>query len=155
MVDQSEGTPIERRIIAPLLERTPPDVREIVVRRLDAMVRHLTYIADQDTEDLASVMPASWSLSQIRVICALNSFYQVVLGPLSSSARDRFPSELIVTVPVTHGSTRFDQQRTRQVRSMMRDFHRIAREAEIPYAAMDARQADDLLRVLRVQANDE
>jgi hypothetical protein len=122
------------------------EVRGLIERRVDAMERHMAFLADQGDPRLELVGKLGWSRSRLRVVCGLNSFYQVVLAPLASSARASFPRNLGGRTPINYGTRiRFDVRRSRAIRRMMAAFNELVTESGIPLEALEANQFDDMV----------
>jgi len=54
------------------------------------MLRELRFLKARQDRFLAVIQSAGWTDERLEVLCGLNFFYQLVLGPLASSARERF-----------------------------------------------------------------
>jgi hypothetical protein len=72
------------RVIEIYVKHLHPSVRDDVSRRYQAMVREYLFMCTRKNSDLRSLR---WSDNRFFVLFALNSFYQIVIGPLQSSAR--------------------------------------------------------------------
>jgi len=98
------------------------DLRNQIKRRVDALERGIKYMQETNNERLAALQRQGWSIDRIEVICALNAFYQSVLGPLASSARERV-GVLGEEIPILYGDLiRFDADRNSKIRSAHKAF---------------------------------
>src|SRR6185295_13036479 len=105
-----------------LVQKLDGELRRQVLDRREAMLRELRFLRVRQDRFLEVVQSAGWTDQRLEVLCGLNSFYQLVLGPLASSARERF-GILGEEVPILYGdSLRFDRQRATQLRSAHRAF---------------------------------
>jgi hypothetical protein len=124
-----------------------PELRLLIDRRVDAMLRQIAYLRTQDNSP--RVVWNRWSLEQLQAICILNSFYQLVLAPLASPNATHPSSGLVHSVPVRYGSgLRFDAQTARQTAAARREFLHVTSRLGVPLPALRAAQADELLFAL-------
>ena len=94
------------------------ELSTILTRNLDRVLSEI------QNRQLLIVREGGWTQEQLEVLCVLcvlNSFYQIVLGPLASSAREH-TGQLGSEIPVLHGSMLFDAQRARDISSGRRHF---------------------------------
>ena len=137
------------RVIDTLYERPRSDVRAVLDRRVAAMIRHLDYLEAAEVDTYELVRETGWTPAMLASVVGLNSFYQVVLSPLSSWARDDSPAGLVDDFPVSYGTRlRFDRGSRVRVRIMMSEFWSLVGESGIPAVAVEANQADDLVQAL-------
>ena len=119
-------------ITAVLVKNLDRELRTHVVGRREAMLREKRFLSEREDASLSSVRSFGWTDERLEVLCGLNSFYQLVLGPLASSARERF-GILGREIPILYGETlRFDAERGSRLRSAHRAF--VAAVADIPDA---------------------
>lgn len=119
-------------VLAALTQPLDAKVRSAVIRRHEAMLRELAFIANKQDEQLAFIRSRNWLDAKLSVLFSLNSFYQEVLGPLDASARPGHQSDpdshgaqtlgLGASHPIVHGSQRFDSAHTARVKSAVEDF---------------------------------
>lgn len=120
-------------ITAILVKNLDRELRSQIVRRREAMLREKTFLEERGDTRLLFVRDLGWTDERLEVLCGLNSFYQLVLGPLASSARERF-GILGREVPILYGeSLRFDEERGSRLRSAHMAF--FAAFADLPDAA--------------------
>lgn len=125
-----------------LLDGLDSDLRGQITRRWEAMLREVRYLQSVATPEITLVFSRGWNLQRLEVICGLNSFYQVVVGPLASSARDR---EVLPNIAILHGQTRFDDEYADQLRRMGNAFLRAVNELPNALSLLTAVQAQDLV----------
>lgn len=98
------------------------DLRTQIVARREAMLREKRFLEEREDPSLSSVKAIGWTDERFEALCGLNSFYQLVLGPLASSARERM-GLLGRDIPILYGETlRFDAERAARLRSAHADF---------------------------------
>jgi hypothetical protein len=128
-----------------LVRKLDRELRRHVLERRDAMLRELRFLRLREDSFLRIAQSAGWTEQRLEVLCGLNSFYQLVLGPLTSSARERF-GILGREVPILYGdSLRFDAKRATKLRAAHRAFFTAI--ADVPNAnnIMTAPHFSDLL----------
>ncbi|MEI8356785.1 MAG: hypothetical protein WCG31_11970 [Deltaproteobacteria bacterium] len=119
--------------------------------RVDALMRDVRYLNESRNELLLEIQQAGWSNDRLEVICELNAFYQMVIGPLASSARER-TGALGENIPILYGDKiRFDSNRNRKMRSLHRAFMEAISDLPATSDLMSANQAYDLIKTLRTK----
>lgn len=94
-----------------LTSRFDKELRIAVLNRRENMLRELRYLEERRDQRLDVARQQQWTKERFEALCGLNSFYQLVLGPLASSSRERFGT-LGREVPILYGETlRFDSNR--------------------------------------------
>lgn len=131
-----------------LEQRLDADTRRRIDWRVGAMVREMGYIAERRPSEMESLASRQWSRDRLEIICALNSFYQMVLAPLSSWAHTHTEHGFGRDIVVTHGQLRFDETRRRQTLAALLGFFNIVRNLGIPRAALRANHFEELVVVL-------
>jgi hypothetical protein len=136
-------------VLTSLIRNLDADLQRQVRFRVHAMQRHLAYLASSEHWSIAKLDRRQWPTERLEILCELNSFYQVVMAPLASSARSSRDQVLGRDIPIQYGdSLLFDFERARRVRAAMADFMRRIRAVGIPQDALTAARADDLVRAL-------
>lgn len=117
--------------------------------RVDALMREVKYLNESRSDLFTDIQQAGWSNDRLEVICELNAFYQMVIGPLASSARER-TGALGENIPILYGEKiRFDSDRSRKMRSLYRAFMEATSDIPATSELMAANQAYDLINTLR------
>ncbi|EGR1117379.1 hypothetical protein CES77_18350 [Vibrio cholerae] len=99
------------------------DVKKSIYSRTEAFYRQLIYMEEQNNDMLSLLYKRGWSGQKLHVIFALNSFYQLVLGPLASSALNISATGVGATIPIKYGNTiKFDKSRNRKISNANSDF---------------------------------
>jgi len=122
-----------------------PDLRQKFEDRVGAMGRELRYMDETDNAQLKAAIDLGWSFERLGILCALNSFFQLVIAPLASSAGTQGRT-LGDTVPIIHGEKlRFDRARATSVRAMVAYFMLSINAAGIGERLLTASHAGDLV----------
>lgn len=88
------------------------EVKEQIYRRYNALVRQYEYLLEKQNEHLLFTFRNGWFGDKYKTLFALNSFFQIVIGPLASSTRGVSKIGVGSFIPLTYGkSVRFDEQR--------------------------------------------
>lgn len=140
----------EEHVVAGLLKGVAPDLRQLINTRVQVMVRHLRYLSEREDPLWVAALGQGWTPAKLYVVCALNSFYQIILAPLSSPARDAFPNGLGSEIQIRHGSNVFGPASTAGMRRVMAAYRELTTGAGVGADALEANQADDLLAALVV-----
>ena len=102
-------------VLQHLLKPMNPVARQAVSRRFDAMNRELAFLTKKESEDLRLITERGWTTEKLQVLFALNSTYQLVIGP--QEAASHVAAEVFgPNTPIAHGSFVVDaafKQRTR------------------------------------------
>jgi hypothetical protein len=81
------------------------------------MLREKRFLEEGVNSQVGVARAYGWSDERLEVLCGLNAFYQTVLGPLASSARDRL-GVLGRDIPIHYGdSLVFDDRRGARIRA--------------------------------------
>lgn len=124
------------------------DLRGKILARVDALMRGVKYMQETNNELISKLERQGWNLNRLETICALNAFYQIVLGPLSSSARER-TGALGEDIPILYGELiRFDTARSRKIRAAHMAFTEIIAGLPGQTSLITASHADDLVYLL-------
>jgi len=119
------------RILRMLVDGLDRDVRQSVIRRFDAMKRELVFRWSQNDGDAAFLRRIGYTSEQLHTLFALNSFYQIVLGPLAAASR-RWRTVEFNQLTILHGRMSFGPTDAVQLREMVSRFERILGEIDLP-----------------------
>jgi hypothetical protein len=99
-------------------------VREKCVRRYNFLCRQYSYLSETNDRHLLASIKAGWFEDKFKALFALNSFYQIVIGPLASATRDAHNSIGIgTTTTITYGKKiKFNTATLAPVYSAYNDF---------------------------------
>ena len=108
------------------------------------MVRELNFLREREDRGLVLLRGVGWQDDHLHVIFLLNSFYQRVLGPQKSAAREG-PKGLGSSIPIHHGSTVFDRASARQVNAAVISFNKMNQELNVRLHWLYANTCRDLV----------
>lgn len=135
------------RILDVLLTGIQYAVRRLVMQRFEAMERELGFRWQQSEGDAVFLRRLGYTAEHLRVLCALNSFYQIVIGPLSAASRKWRASDFDL-LTIRHGQLAVGPVEAAQLRDMVTRFERIFGEVEMPVRFGAANTTGDLIFVL-------
>ena len=122
-----------------------PPIRIAINRRIEAMTRQIAYLDETKNRRLARLHRRGWTNDRLYILCALNSFYQIVIGPLASSARHEGKIGLGERIPIDYGDQiTFDAERARLMRGLHAAFLGLVAKTRLPTGFLHANHADDL-----------
>ncbi|MFC5460166.1 hypothetical protein [Massilia niabensis] len=147
-------TPAAQFACTPILEKLNSKVRRGVIQRVEAMVRELDFLVQREDRYLSLLKSAGWKDHHFHVIFFLNSFYQRVLGPQKSAAREG-PEGLGTFVPIHHGSVVFDRRSAQQVNAAERNFNTMNQQLNVSVHWLHANTCRDLIYLMAGVALDE
>jgi hypothetical protein len=124
-------------------------IRLTIERRVEAMMRQIGYLAEVSDERLGFLQQRGWTHDRLAALCTLNSFYQIVVGPLASSARGETRIGLGDRLPIEYGDEiRFDSKRSAEMRALHIGFMDLVAATRLPFNFLHANHADDLIFTL-------
>ena len=135
------------RILDTLLSRAHYAVRRLVMQRFEAMQRELGFRWEQSDRDAVYLRAIGYTAEHLRVLCALNSFYQVVVGPLAAASRKWRASDFD-SLTIRHGQLAVGPVEAGHLREMVSRFERIFGEIDMPWRFGAANTTGDLIFVL-------
>jgi len=129
-----------------LIKPLDPELRLTIQQRTDSMMRQIDYLEEHENSELAFIQQRGWTTSRLNVLCYLNSFYQIVIGSLASSARAETRIGLGERIPIKYGEEiRFDKERSAQIRAVHTAFLDVVRQTNLPDRFLHANHTDDLV----------
>ena len=132
-------------VLGTLVEGLEHDVRQAVLMRVEDIRRELAYLATSQHSQLLELRNRGWGSERLEAVAALNAFYQVVLGPLASSARDRY-GVLGREVPILYGTLiRFDAERSDRLNAAHHAFLQAIAALPASREAITANRASDIV----------
>lgn len=135
------------RILDALLAGVHYAVRRLVMQRFEAMERELGFRWERSDGDAVFLRRLGYTAEHLRVLCALNSFYQIVIGPLSAASRKWRVADF-ETLTIRHGDLAVGPVEAVQLREMVSRFERIFAEIDMPARFGAANTTGDLIFVL-------
>jgi len=122
------------------------DMRSAVWTRAHGLTRGVRYEVEKKTANSINAMSAGWTPQQIEIICHLNAFYQIVLGPLASVARENLQLGLVKDTCIAYGEkTRVNGVDADILRECHNHFQAVIQQLGIDFWCIQAASANDLL----------
>jgi hypothetical protein len=132
------------------------DIQRQVRSRVTAMQRHLSFLLESEQGASNRTIRRMWTYERLEILCELNSFYQIVVGPLASATRASRNTSFGNQIPIKFGEIiTFDAIRNERVRRTAGDFMRRMRLIGVRRDVLTATRADDLLRALNSREDNE
>jgi hypothetical protein len=124
-------------------------VRRQLDRRMDLLMRELIYRYDparrRNDDRILYLQTHEWPLERMRVVCVLNTFYQIVLAPLASAAHGT-EIGLGREIPIQYGSMlTVNSEWSREIEDARSAFLAMADSFDIPEFVLMANRADDIV----------
>ena len=134
------------KILSILTKTLEPDLRTDVQRRYEAMLRQLAYLREQKPEEFFFLASKEWPFAKLDVLCQLNSFYQVIVAPLASSAKNTEAAGFGRKIPILYGEIiRFDEERNIESKKLHRDFTVMVRSIGIHDSYLACAHVDEII----------
>lgn len=122
------------------------EIKEQCERRYEALVRQYNYLIEKQNEHLMFTYSKGWFSERYKVLFALNSFFQIVLGPLASSSRGTSEIGVGSRIPISYGaSIKFNESRNRTINNAYHDFGVLILESGIDEWWLNLNQANDIV----------
>lgn len=134
-------------ILTILTKKIDTEIRAQMFSRVETMIRQLKYLRETENSSLLSILSKGWTLERLEIICELNSFYQILLAPLASSARERTGAFGDDTV-ILYGTLRFGKERAAKIRAAYRSFFNSVNKVGVTDRLLTANQASDIVYYL-------
>jgi hypothetical protein len=113
------------KILNILIKDLDYEVKKQITQRYANMVSNYNHLRDSKDKNLMLTFKHKWNDDKYKVLFALNSFYQFVIGPLVSSAYGHSNSGLGSSIPINFGKMRIDQARNWNVIETNRSFTKL------------------------------
>ncbi len=120
-------------------------LRRALEIRFDNLMSGIKYRYNTDAPLLRMAIRKGWSLGKIEVVCALNAFYQVILGPLSSSTFADLGTDSPLSRSIKHGNIVITKDNMSQIHDCHITFRQITSELDIDFWSLQANHYDDLI----------
>jgi len=120
--------------------------RRVFEGRTRKMLNDVGFLVQCEHEKTLIVIREGWTPDAIGAVCVLSVFYQVVLGPIASSARSCTGCGVGVAIPIRYGGLElFDSGRAARVNEMHDTFMRMVGKLNIGRFWLEKSSADDLI----------
>jgi hypothetical protein len=121
------------------------DIKDQCDRRYQALVWQYRYLVETQNEHLIFTYSQGWFSERYKVLFALNSFFQIVIGPLASSSRGVSEVGVGSSIPINYGaSIKFDEARNHSINKVYSDFINLVNEFGIDEWWLNLNQANDI-----------
>lgn len=136
-------------VIRQLTATLDGDVRAVIKMRAEGLFRGVRYEMERQSKTFLAARKAGWSIERIEILCNLNAFYHVVIGPLASASRSDLQAGLIRDIPVSHGSTlKVTYVDALLLKECHNHFSAVMKELGIDFWVLQSSHAQDLLYTL-------
>jgi hypothetical protein len=134
------------KVLKLLSARLERETRMTLTARAEGMMRAVRYEAERQSPVFAAANAAGWTMERIEIICSLNAFYQIVLGPLASVSRSNLRSALVRETPIAYGTkVRVTLADADLLRECYQQFKGVTEKLGIDFWSLQAAHANDLL----------
>jgi hypothetical protein len=134
------------KVLKALSSRLDRETKIDLVSRVDNMMRGLRYEADQRSKEFRGARENGWTLEKMEIVCCLNAFYQIVLGPISAATRGATSVGLVRDIPVQYGTkVRVTQEEAVRLKKCHDQFMRTVRGLGIDRWCLQSPHSHDLL----------
>jgi hypothetical protein len=134
------------KIFKVLTSKLDHDTRTTIVTRAESLMRGAKYEAEQNTQLYRDAKHMRWTLDKIEIICYLNAFYQVVLGPLAAATRSDLRVGLVRDIPIQYGDkVRVTSTSAASIRDCHNQFVMTTQQLRIDFWCLQAAHSKDLL----------
>lgn len=132
-----------------LSESLDAPTRQALQSRTDSFIRTLKFLDERQDKTLGKVRRKGWSDADLEIIFSLNSFYQLVLGPLASSSRPEIHADIVKTRPIHYGTTlSISPNDTEAISACDHSFREITAQLGINLWWLQANRAEDVLYMI-------
>lgn len=132
-----------------LTQRMEHDLKKAIQRRYDILMSGIKFESERIGSFYNLAVEKGWNQKRIEILCCLNAFYQIVLGPLASAARPNVSSGLISKHPIAYGSKIvFNNDESAIISECHTRFSNIMKYHGIDFRLVQANHAQDLLYLL-------
>jgi hypothetical protein len=133
-------------VLGILSERLEPTTRLALQKRVDVLMRGIRFEAEKGSKFFRIATGKGWDIHKIEVLCCLNAFYQIVLGPLASASRSSIRSGLLLAHPISYGTKiKFNKEYINLIRECHLSFLNLIERLNIDFWIIQANHAADLL----------
>ena len=134
------------RVLKALVTKLDRETRLSIGARADGLMRGVRYEAEKQSRNYTEASAAGWSMERIEVICCLNAFYQIVLGPLTAATRNELSVGLVRNIPIWYGEkVRVSNEEAMLLKACHNKFTAIMQELGIDFWCLQSAYSNDLL----------
>ena len=129
-------------------------VIQAIQRRIDALMRGIRFEKQRDSSHYDRVRKLGWNLKKLEVICSLNAFYQIVIGPLASTTKKDVGSGLLTDHFIKYGNQlKLSSKEIERIGECHEEFKEIAYYHGVDIYCLQANHAQDILYRLANQGD--
>lgn len=132
------------KVMTLLSERLDQETKARLERRVDSLIRGIKYEIEKNNL-LKKDITNGWSIEQLEIICCLNAFYQIVLGPLAASTRNNLHVGLVRDIPLQYGKVRITSEEVNRIAECHTMFKTITNNLGIDFFCLQSAHSQDLL----------
>jgi len=133
-------------ILKVLTQQMENSLKQAIQRRVDILMSSMKYEAERQGTFFIKALEHGWNLKRIEIICCLNAFYQIVLGPLASSSRPEVGAGLLTDHPISYGpKIKFTLDDSIEISDCHNSFSYIMKYHGIDFWCLQASHAQDIL----------
>jgi hypothetical protein len=122
------------------------DTRQSITARSESLMRGIRYEAEKQSRNYRAAADAGWSVDRVGVLCDLNAFYQVVLGPIAAASRSDLRVGLVRDTPIAYGKqVRVTGADADLLRECHNQFSAVIQRLGIDFWCLQSAHAQDLL----------
>ncbi len=144
------------RVLTLLSSRLDGETKRGLVSRVDNMMRGIRYEADQKSKEFRVAAKKGWTIERMEIVCCLNAFYQIVLGPISAATRGATSVGLVRDIPIQYGNKiRVTQNEAARLQKCHDQFMRMTHRLRIDRRCLLSAHSHDLLYSLATSASHE
>jgi len=129
-----------------LTEGLESKTKQLIQRRYEALMSGVLFEQKRNSANFRTALDGGWSIGKIEILCCLNSFYQIVLGPVASISAGGSENCILNEHSIKFGNvltiTNVDAA---SAHDCHQDFKRLVGELRINYWCLLANHAQDLL----------
>lgn len=132
-------------VLTVLVGKMERDIKDQCERRYEALVRQYNYLIEIEDKDLMFTYTQGWFSERYKILFALNTFFQIVIGPLASSSRGVSSIGVGSSTPINYGaSITFNDSRNRKINNVYSDFINFINEYGMNEWLLNLNQANDI-----------
>lgn len=133
-------------ILRVLTQQMESTLKQAIQMRVDILMSSIKYEREQKSTLFIKAKENGWNLKKIEIICCLNAFYQIVLGPLASSSRPEVGAGLLTEHPISYGTKmKFTLDDSIAISECHDSFSYITKHHGIDFWCLQASHAQDIL----------
>ncbi len=134
------------KLLAVLSSGLDGDTKNSLQYRVDNMMSGIRFEAEKRSKLFSKVEKKGWTLNSLEVLCCLNAFYQIVLGPIASATRGSTEISLGSSVPIQYGEkVQISERNSSKICECHREFLAVTNKLGISIWCLQSPHSNDLL----------